>query len=260
MKKAAILFLSLMMAYQLSNAQNISAKTKTSNNNTSKKTGTKKQQKKSDRIIIDFTHDLWQETPEGMDLGMLSPGFNVYSMFDFPIAKTNFSIAIGGGISTHNIYSENYPVLATDPDNVNETIIEFKKIQDIADANLLNDYSDNKINKFNITYLDIPIEVRFRTRGNPQFKIAAGFKTGMMLSNHTKYKGDDFKLINPTKEEIKFKEHDISYVNSLLYGPTIRIGMGIFSVTGFYALNPIFEEGKGPEMYPISVGVSLTPF
>jgi hypothetical protein len=43
------------------------------------------------------------------------------------------------------------------------------------------------------------------------------------------------------------------------YGVMTRIGFGKFNLTGYYALTSLFEENKGPDIIPFSIGFSFIP-
>ncbi|MFW5974790.1 MAG: hypothetical protein ACOCQ6_01140, partial [Bacteroidota bacterium] len=72
------------------------------------------------------------------------------------------------------------------------------------------------------------------------------------------YKGDNFE--SAQGEKIKIKEKDLDNTNSLRYGPTIRLGYKWIDLFAYYSLTPAFEENKGPEMYPVSIGISVVKF
>ena len=41
---------------------------------------------------------------------------------------------------------------------------------------------------------------------------------------------------------------------------TVRGGVGWFNLFATYSLTPLFESGRGPELYPFTVGVTLLGF
>jgi hypothetical protein len=112
-----------------------------------------------------------------------------------------------------------------------------------------------KKSKLVITYLDIPIEFRVKTKS--KFRAAIGFKVGYLLNVHSKYKGDNFLGNN---DKVKQKSTNVKYLELFRYGPTVRIGYRWFNITTYYSLSYLFKAGRGPDMYPISVGISLMPF
>jgi hypothetical protein len=211
--------------------------------------------KGKDLLIIDFFTDLWQNVPAVANVRAINQGINAYTMLNFPIGFTNFSLAGGIGISSHNFYSD-VIILSRDVSNQQLTgTSEFMKLGDYYGRKI--DYS---INKLNITYLDIPLEIKFKTRAerNKRIKASVGFKIGCNFSNHTKYRGED--VIENTSDVITFKKSNIKYVNKWNYGITGRIGYGRYNIMVYYSFSKIFEKDKGPQIYPVSIGISITPF
>lgn len=203
---------------------------------------------KSDRVILGITNDIWQDAPDSMDIKTINRGFILYSMMDFPIKSSNFSFAPGIGVGIHNLYSDgsfNNKVNAT---GVRVDTVAFQPYDDTYKSD---------VNKFTVAYLDIPLELRYRTKNekkSKQFKIAIGGKAGLMLSNYQKYKGKIGDL------KVKQKEYNVENVEKFRYGATFRVGRGNWNLYGFYSLSKLFEEDKGPELYPITVGLVVTPF
>jgi len=208
--------------------------------------------KKEDFLISEFFSDIWQNTPTqpaSLKPKLINRGYNAYAMLDNPIMNSNFSFAFGIGISIHNLYSNCIPTEVLDTSGKPTGVTEFLAIPDNIK------YKKNKLSLF---YTDIPLELRFRTKNSSNnFKIAAGFKVGYLLQSHIKYEGDRFDNIEGT---IKYKEYKIANIETLRYGVTGRIGYGRYNLNVYYALTNLFAEGKGPEMYPISVGLAVTPF
>jgi hypothetical protein len=159
-------------------------------------------------------------------------------MYNHPFSKSNFSGAIGVGIGAHNLYSNS--LIGTD--SIGQTI--FVPIEGIS-------YKKSKIS---VAYFDFPIELRFKSK--KKFRLAIGFKAGVKINSHSKYKGDDLDGI---KEPVKFKNKNLKNVENWRYGITGGIGYKWVNVVVFYSLSKVFTE-SGPQVYPISVGVSLRPF
>lgn len=236
MKKIALISLSLLFTLII-NAQE-------------DKSGSSKKLPKADRFMIGIYQDLWQDTPDSIDTRGINQGFSFSTMYDYPIKSSKFSLGAGIGIGAHNYYSDG-------------AVSSFK---DSTFFTAMPDTINYKINKLSTAYLDIPLEVRFRTKHekkSKQFKIAIGGKIGMLLSSHTKYKGDGYKTNLEGDIETfdkKEKTYDIENIEKLRYGATFRVGRGSWNLFAYYSLSQLFENGKGPEMYPISVGLMVTPF
>ncbi len=207
-----------------------------------------------DILIFDLFTDLWQDVPAVAKVRTINQGINIYAMLNFPIANSNFSLAAGLGISSHNFYSDAMASIR-DTSGLLTGKTEFYKLNDVYKKNI--DYS---INKINVTYIDIPIELKFKTRAerNKRFKASIGFKIGYNISNHSKYRGED--VIENTSDYITIKKSNIKYINNWNYGLTARIGYGMYNLMAYYSMSKLFEKSRGPQIFPISIGVSITPF
>ncbi|MBN1339512.1 MAG: outer membrane beta-barrel protein [Bacteroidales bacterium] len=191
-------------------------------------------------IGFDVITDFWMDMPSNMDERAIHPGVNAYGMYNYMIGKGNFSFSPGLGIGVHNLYSDASPVLINDS-------TAFVKIPDSVSY---------KRSKLTASYLDIPIELRFKSEN--QFRFAIGFKFGFLMKMQSKYKGSDY--FNNDDHEIIFKQGHVKNADSNRYGFVGRIGYKWFNVSAFYSLSTLFRSGKGPEMYPVSVGITIIPF
>ncbi len=196
--------------------------------------------KKKISIGVGLFNDFWLNTADGMKTRAINQGVQVLGTYNMPLGKSNFSFAIGLGISIHNLYW-NYRYQG---DSVN---FQFVKIEDSLSY---------KRSKLTMPYLEIPIEIRLKTKS--KVTVGAGFKVGYMVYGHSKWVGDDylFKSANTLKASFK----GIKNIEKFAYGPTLRVGYKWFNVNGYYSLSSVFVKGKGPDMYPISVGFLLMPF
>jgi hypothetical protein len=79
------------------------------------------------------------------------------------------------------------------------------------------------------------------------------------MTAFTKYKGDDY-LPNDNNKLVIYKKVRIPNVSKFRYGVSLRLGYKWLNFWGYYQLSSVFDKGKGPEMYPISIGVSLMPY
>lgn len=198
-----------------------------------------------DRIIMNIHWDGWLGAPDSLNIKGLSSGVGFHFYYDIPLGSDNFSFATGVGMSWSNYY--------------NNSLFSY----DTAQNTIFTPFTDSitfKKNKLVISYLEIPVEFRFRTdpkKGN-SFKVAIGFKGGYTLSDHTKYVGEDYIL--STDDEIKYKNYRTKNLSNLQYGPTFRIGYSKVNVEAYYGLSEIFEEGKGPSGTPLTIGISFNPF
>jgi hypothetical protein len=209
---------------------------------------------KGDRLVLDIFSDFWQQKP-AVDAKKFNPSANVMLFKDFPINKSPISFAVGLGIDAHNFNSNG----VVDTLSGGRTIFFplSAKLNDVDSTT--RSYSKNKMT---VAYLDLPIEFRFRTKNETgkKFKFALGFKAGVLINKHTKYKGNYVDQNTGTVKTDKVKSHYINNLESFRYGVSARVGYGMYNLMFFYSLSTLFEKDKGPEMFPVSVGISLTPF
>ena len=189
-------------------------------------------------VGADFFTDIWQGAPADMDIRTINQGFNIFAMYNLQLAESNSSFSAGLGIDNHNMYSN------TRIDNITADTIVFVPIDQV--------YQRSKIN---LTYFSVPLEFKFRLNNGAKF--GAGFKIRYLISAKDKYIGD---LPNEPRGRTNVKRKNIAQTEDWAYGFTLRVGYKSFSLFGYYQISNIFEKGKGPQMYPISVGLTITPF
>ena len=105
--------------------------------------------------------------------------------------------------------------------------------------------------KLAVSYLNVPLLLEFQIPVNQRegrIYLNAGVIGGVKIGSHTKVKYGD----NKDKDRSGF------HMNPFNYAATARIGykdMGLFAT---YSLTPLFEEGKGPELTPFTIGISFS--
>ncbi|NQU85509.1 MAG: outer membrane beta-barrel protein [Mariniphaga sp.] len=107
-----------------------------------------------------------------------------------------------------------------------------------------------KKSKLNVTYLTVPFMLEIKTPfrlNHTRIYLAGGVIGGLHLGSHTKYKYKKDK----TKDKSNFN------INQFKYDLTARIGFGDFCVFANYSMVSLFETNKGPELYPLTIGVSF---
>ncbi|MFT7614107.1 MAG: hypothetical protein ACI9J3_003089 [Parvicellaceae bacterium] len=203
---------------------------------------------KFDRIAVDINWDSWLGAPVDIKTGNYSIGVNAYWYKDIPLnKKSTIAFAFGLGFGSHNVH-HNGQLLNLDSAGNN-----FTGLYPLSQGTAW------KKNKFTANYFDIPIELRFRNMyiqpknegaNFKKIRIYPGFKFGVMVNNHTKWRDDN----------IKYKVYNLKNVLKYRYGATVRVAFNKIAFSAFYSLSPLFEKGKGQEMYPISIGVSWIRF
>lgn len=197
--------------------------------------------RKYDRLIVDVVYNDWNGDRKPFNGPWNSIGFNTALMFDKPITAANtFGIGFGIGFSHYNnrtegIFTPNYQEGST-------------TFGPIADS--LNIES----NKFTANYLEIPLEIRIRTKGYKHFKFFVGGKFGYQLNAYTK------KRVNVEGDTYKIKEHIFPDNNRLRYGATVRIGIRNWSLYGAYYFSDLFKNSASTKLSPLSMGISIALF
>lgn len=190
-------------------------------------------------IGLDIFSDIWPDAPDETDLSTINRGISVFGMYNYQFGESNFSFAIGAGITSHNMYHNARIDTDTQADSTVFTPID--------------DSISFKRSKLNLTYLDVPFEFRLKT--DKKFRLALGFKLGYLIHKHNKYKGDVGEF-----SDVINKTTNVNYLENFRYGPTFRLGYKWFNLMAYYQISKIFKPDQGPEMSPISVGISLMPF
>jgi hypothetical protein len=197
-------------------------------------------------VGVDVFTDIWlyDITPPYMDqffeLRTIQQGATAFMQYNMQIGNQELAtFAFGLGIRNHNMYSN--------------SVIEDIKADTIKFVSIPSSVEYRK-SKVNLTYLDLPLEIKLRWKNG--FKLVPGFKVGYLIDSKQKYKGDRYD------EEIMVKEKTktIRQIEDWSYGFTLRIGYKVASLYGYYQISDIFQNEKGPEMSPISIGITITPF
>jgi hypothetical protein len=200
----------------------------------------------ADHLMLQLGITNWAGKPDSLNIGGFSHSINVYVMFDFPF-KTNpkLSMAFGPGIaSDHIIFKETFVA-------IKETT---EKLQFIDQS----DTTHFKKNKLATVWLEAPVEFRFNSNpyGNG-FKFAIGAKVGTLLNAHTNNKDLQDKS-NSALNSYTMKEYSKRYFNGNRLSVMGRIGWGHFTLYGTYQVTAILKDGKGADMKPYSIGLTLS--
>ncbi len=205
-------------------------------------------------ILINLNFDGWLNTPSTIKSEWFaSRGVDVAVLYDYVLAKSNFSLAAGVGFNSHNIHMDGF-------------LIEYTTTNGATYTKLDESFFEGKeivTNKISTNFIDIPFEVRFRSNAHKNGKRVAasvGFKLGWLVQSHTKTKTDDDLLYNGVNFRSKVKTYDIPNLSKFRYGLTARIGYANFYLNFFYSLTPLFIDGKGTDAVPISIGIGASPF
>ncbi|PKP51893.1 MAG: hypothetical protein CVT92_11410 [Bacteroidetes bacterium HGW-Bacteroidetes-1] len=190
-------------------------------------------------VGFDVFTDILTKTPADMKSRTINQGFNMFLTYNFKVGDGPHIFAIGAGIRTHNFYSD------TRIANIKADTIVFAPIDDKLDY---------KRSKLNLVYIDLPAEFRFRI--NETWKVGLGFKMGMAMDSKVKYAGQNVE----SGPSLIVKEKKVNSLEKYTFGPTLRVGYKWINLFAFYQPTRTFQRDLGPEMYPLSVGLTITPF
>lgn len=111
-------------------------------------------------------------------------------------------------------------------------------------------------NMLRVIYLKAPllVELNSNTRdANKSFHISAGMEFAYKIGSKTK---QSYEL---NGYEYNVKRRDDYHLADFKYSAVVRAGYGnYFTVFANYGLSQLFEKDKGPQVYPITAGISFT--
>ncbi len=219
--------------------------------------GKKKEKKKydlvnrnSDHFMLQYGADGWIGKPDSIRTSGFSRHFNLYFMLDKPFRNNpKFSIGLGAGISSSNIFFKNTYVDIKSPTSK----LPFNRVD-----------SSDHFKKYKVTsiFLEAPVELRYFSNPeniNKSWKAALGVKVGTLLRVHSKGKN----LLNKNDQSLYgssyvAKESSKRFFNGTRLALTARVGYGNLSVHYSYQITSVLKEGTGPEMRPYSFGITIS--
>jgi hypothetical protein len=196
-----------------------------------------------DFIMLQFAWNNWAQKPDSVNTKTFGYAFNAFLCYDFPIKNTHLSFAPGIGINTQVTYLQGQVITLNDTGVLGAT------------ARFIPDEKGYKRYKFVTTYVQAPFELRYFANNlnrNKGFKAAIGLQVGALLGGHTK------GVYSVAGVNIKDKVDTKRYLSAWNFAATARIGWGNFSLFGSYNLTPVFKEGNGPAITPMTAGICLT--
>lgn len=184
--------------------------------------------------------------------------FNAYYQYGKNLGDSRFSVHPGIGIGTEKYALNDTMTIGYRRDANNDWIVQTLRID--SSITHLSGNVDVRKSKIATTYLDIPIELRWRSLkydSKRSVKVAVGGKIGILLDSSTKVKYDGID----EKKTVKRKEN--FGLNNFRYGAYAKVGYGNFYLFYYHSLSTLFNGADGPgatEAYPIMFGVSLSVF
>jgi hypothetical protein len=204
-------------------------------------------------VVIDYGFSYFDNNSAIMDVKPgKSPTLNIYYMYPFRLGASRFSFNVGAGIGSEK-YSFNAPVTFVDDAGV--TLVD--SLKNLSFFNNTSGYNKTQVV---VNYFDIPLEFRVHLRKNDHKRswyLAVGGKIGVRLAAKTKVLYKEFDTDKKIKDLYNYN------ISTFRYGASARVGIGPFSIWGYYGLNPFFIENKtsgikNPNTF--SLGISLSTF
>jgi len=170
-----------------------------------------------------------------------SYGLNIFEL-NIPFTKYSFGLATGAGLRWSSISLEQNINLVQNEDGVivGEIISAEKEI---------------KKNKLNIAYIRVPVVLEYQ-------KPIKSRKLYFSLGLYGELRGWSKQRQKYVVNEITYKDKKVDnfQLSPFTYGISARAGYGDIGLFVEYTLVPLFKDEKGPEMYPVMIGVRLVDF
>jgi hypothetical protein len=169
----------------------------------------------------------------------LNFNINIFKL-NYGIVSDRFGFVSGMGIEWYNYFFANSNSIMRDSTGIITS----------------RTFADARVDKSKLTnmFLSVPLLLEFNLPGSEskshRFHISTGIIGAVLVSAHTKV------VYTRNGDEKTDKDWGNLNLNYLRYGFTTRVGYGNMSVYGTYYPVSLFQTGKGPELYPFSVGLS----
>lgn len=215
----------------------------------------KKKPAAKQRILVNVNADNWIQTSGYYDINPYnSRGVDIQLLYDYVIKKSQFSVALGGGFNSNNLHSNAFPRTFELEGGGSYTKMDTSYFSGV----------DIQTNKISLNYIDIPFELRWRSKRGKKIKkrwaVSVGFKVGFLVQSHTKTKTKQDVVLNGANLGNKYKTYDIENLNIVKYGVTVRVGYANVYLLGYYGISPVFKKGAGTPANVLSVGIGYSPF
>ncbi len=164
-----------------------------------------------------------------------------FAQWELPIVKNHLSLVSGLGLEWQKYAFKNNTTMLPD------------KNQHIGFIDTLTSYNKSL---FKTSWINAPLLIAFNSNKKEEksFHIAAGVVFGYNYTQKTKTRytvaGNEFK--NKTRGDYA--------LDPFKYAATVRVGYGKFNMFASYQLNQMFKKGAGPELFPVTAGITLVGF
>jgi hypothetical protein len=111
-------------------------------------------------------------------------------------------------------------------------------------------------NKLTTVFVNVPLYLSFRSpkfRNGQQLSISPGVTAGWLIRSYQKRVLDD-------DGKNKVRTRDDFNLQPFRFNASVRLSYANFTAFANYSLNEMFYKGRGPELYPFTVGVRIVGF
>lgn len=173
---------------------------------------------REDQFYIGITHSMLMQKPKGLEQRSISLGTSFGFLRDIPVNRQRtVAIAPGAGLAFYNL---RHNLVLLHDDGIPAFFIE-------------NDPSKN-VQK--LTYLEIPIEFRWRTskmHSHKFWRVYTGIKYSYLLNSRIKYEGS-YGKIETKKNEL---------LNQSNLGIYVTAGFNTWNFYAYYGFKPLYRKG-----------------
>ena len=162
-----------------------------------------------------------------------------FAQIDFNIIENRLGLVSGLNVNWNNYSFDKNITLVNDENSISS----------ITDS--VHDFSKNKLTT---SHLMVPLLLEFQIPTNSKDKaihLNAGIFGSLKLGSHTK------QIFEDNNKKYKEKVHEDFHLSPFTYGYQASIGYGSLSIFGKYTATSLFENGEGPELYPITIGIII---
>ncbi|MEN8137738.1 MAG: porin family protein [Bacteroidota bacterium] len=173
-----------------------------------------------DQIFFNATYNFLVNKSDSITQGGFSNGMNIGYIRDIPLnERRNFGLGLGINYSIGHLYQN---IRISTNDNGKTEIDRM-------------DSGDYIRNKFSLSFIEIPFEIRYRTSTIDEhkfFRAYLGFKVGYKIRQYSKTK-------TKINEIAYYNQHNFNWWR---YGLTLNIGYSAWNLHVFYSLSEVFKD------------------
>lgn len=157
---------------------------------------------------------------------------------NFNLIRNHVGVVTGLGLQYNNYRFVNNMILTNDS----------AEIFGSYDTDQAKNYIKSKLV---VNYVTVPLILEYTTHGKHEFHIGAGAQFAYKIGEHTKV------VYEQGTDKKKSKDRGDFYLNPYKLELTGRIGWGWVKLFATYSITPMFEDNKGPELYPFTAGITV---